>query len=141
MYQLHARSYIKNSQLTFARRLSDRNDRLTAEYLNPGNGQATPKAPAAATQVGKLDHLDLYVGFLYNTTVKTAPSPDRASATGDQASDSATKKPVWQGINERVLSFLEDSLSVLLGGLGGVAGAAARRRRRQHLGIAWDCGY
>ena len=106
LYQLHARSYIKNSQLTFARRLSDRNDRLTAEYLNPGNGQATPKAPAA-TQVGA-DDLDLYVGFLYNTTVKTAPSPDRASATGDQASDSATKKPVWQGINERVLSFLED---------------------------------
>lgn len=111
-YQLHAGSYIKNSQLIVARRLSDRLDRLSEEFLSSNNGAPKPVRPAA-TQVGLLHDRDLYVNFLYSTSIR------RASTSADDAHGVSQETSVEGGPKDgdarnhdgdMVLSFLEDYL-------------------------------
>jgi len=66
-YRLHAWSYIKNSQLDVAHQLADRYERLNEAYLL--GGRKNPKSPAAYyTDI--VSDRDIYVNFLYNTTIK-----------------------------------------------------------------------
>jgi len=105
-YQLHARSYIKNSQLIVARRLSDRLNRLTEEYLGPN--AKTKSRQAVATHVGLVEDNDIYVDFLYDTSVIRAV-PDPVSSVGS-AKTAAGVPPVDDEGGDIVLSFLEDYL-------------------------------
>ena len=104
-YQLHARSYIKNSQFIIAQRLSERNDRLYEKYLTTSDGKERP-GRRAATQVGLMYDLDLYVDFLYDTSIAKASSRP-VGAGGNQAVHGADTLP-WHEVNHLVLSFLED---------------------------------
>ena len=88
-YQLHARSYIKNSQFIFAQRLSERNDRLYDRYLATSDGKERP-GRRAATQVGLMYDLDLYVDFLYDTSIAKASSRP-VGAGGAQAVHGPTR--------------------------------------------------
>ena len=105
-YQLHARSYIKNSQLIVARRLSDRFNRLTEEYLGP-NAKTKSRQPVAA-HVGLVEDSDIYVDFLYDTSVVRA-APEPPSSVGS-AKTAAGEPPIDDEGGDMVLSFLEDYL-------------------------------
>jgi hypothetical protein len=103
-YQLHARSYIKNSQLIVARRLADRFDRLTEEYLGP-TAKAKSRTPVA-THVGVVEDTDVYVDFLYETSVvREVPASPIVSAKAP-----VDTPPIDDEGGDLVLSFLEDYL-------------------------------
>ncbi len=103
-YQLHARSYIKNSQLIVAQRLSDRYSRLKEEYFGP-----TAKAKSrqrVATHVGLVEDDDIYVDFVYNTSV--VPAASEPPSSSDPATTAGGRKPDDEG--DMVLWLLEDYL-------------------------------
>jgi hypothetical protein len=94
-YQLHARSYIKSSQLIVARRLSNRFNRMTEEYL--GASAKAKSRRLVATRVGLVNDRDVYVHFFYDTSVTAvAEAPAAPLIDGDGG--------------DMVLSFLEDYL-------------------------------
>jgi hypothetical protein len=110
-YQLHARSYIKNSQLIVARRLSERLDRLNEEY--PKADRAKPRGKGfAATHVGLMNDRDVYVRFLYNTSVERASTELDGSASVNRAGGpgETAALPCADHEGDMVLSFLEDYL-------------------------------
>jgi hypothetical protein len=110
-YQLHARSYIKNSQLIVARRLSERLDRLNEEYLSADRAKPSAKR-LAATHVGLMDDRDVYVRFLYNTSIRRASTGLGGSASvnrGVRPEETAALHAADHD-GDMVLSFLEDYL-------------------------------
>ncbi|HET7220841.1 MAG TPA: cache domain-containing protein [Vicinamibacterales bacterium] len=110
-YQLHAWSYIKNSQLIVARRLAERYDRLREEYLNNVSGKANARKPAA-TQIGLYWDRDIYVDFLYNTSIKTAADhghPGDDDRGGNHESN-RSKHDETHHNDSMILSLLEDYL-------------------------------
>ncbi len=109
-YQLHVRSYIKNSQLVVARRLSERLNHLTEEYLSPDDGDPNAKK-RAATQIDLMHDRDVYVHFLYNTSIERAST--NANESGSSSTSDGTSTGDRNAIpddDDMVLSFLEDYL-------------------------------
>jgi hypothetical protein len=110
-YQLHARSYIKNSQLIVSRMLSQRFDRLSEEYLGTDDGKAKPKRPAA-THVDLVSDRDIYIDFLYNTSVKRALTASRGRAQSAEGCPEtvSTESGTSHHSDDTVLSLIEDYL-------------------------------
>jgi hypothetical protein len=111
-YQLHAWSYIKSSQLILARRLSDRYDRLNGEYLNPVSGNRNPRALAAA-HVGLIHDRDIYIDFLYNTSIRKASAREDDATNADHVTGhdaTASSHDSAHHSDDMVLSWLEDYL-------------------------------
>jgi hypothetical protein len=106
-YQLHARSYIKNSQLMVARRLTERVDRLREEYLTDGATQSPRRE--AARHVGKTRDRDIYVDFLYNTSIKSKAERGERDAQGTGGTANGKTQSHIED-RDMVLSFLEDYL-------------------------------
>lgn len=108
-YRLHTWSYIKNSQSIIANRLADRYDRLTEAYLH--GDQQNPKKPMA-WHAGSVVDRDVYVDFLYNTSVARASAEDMNhtdARSGHRAEHHATDLLLWL-LEDRLPYYSEASV-------------------------------
>ena len=122
-YRLHAWSYIKNSQLIVAHRLADRYDRLNETYRL--GGAENPRSPAWSS-TGVVSDRDIYVDFLYNTSVNRLQRgrQDAFLCSRARADDVVTRHDASQ--RRHAARAARRPPAVLLRSFGRVAGAAAR---------------
>jgi hypothetical protein len=82
-YEVHAESYVKQTQLRVAEALGERSLRLRDEY---SEDRGTGKRTIALARTNETDDIDTYYRFFYATTVSsasTSPPPPPSSAPGE----------------------------------------------------------
>ena len=106
-YRLHAWSYIKNSQLIVAHRLADRYDRLNETYRL--GGAENPRSPAWSS-TGVVSDRDIYVDFLYNTSVNRLNEVDRTLPYAHGHERTMSSHDTTHHKDGMLLGLLEDRL-------------------------------